>query len=91
MATLQVSVGALLIAVPLGLGTAVYLSEYANPRLVAVLKPVLELLAGIPSVVYGLFAIIFISPHVVDFGGWMFENGYIDEEPELFNLSTELL
>ena len=85
LATLQVSVGALLIAVPLGLGTAVYLSEYANPRLVAVLKPVLELLAGIPSVVYGLFAIIFISPYVVDFGGWMFENGYIDEEPELFN------
>ena len=51
LTTLQVAFGALLIAVPLGVGTAIYLSEYANPRLVAIVKPTLEILAGIPSVV----------------------------------------
>jgi phosphate transport system permease protein len=52
----------LLIAVPLGLGAAVYLSEYAHDRVRRVLKPVLEILAGIPSVVYGYFALYFIAP-----------------------------
>jgi phosphate transport system permease protein len=55
----------MVIATPLGLGAAVYLSEYANPRLRRVLKPILEVLAGIPSVVLGFFAISFISPNVV--------------------------
>ena len=53
---------ALLIAIPFGLGAAVYLSEYAPARVRKVLKPVLELLAGIPSVVYGFFALTFITP-----------------------------
>jgi phosphate ABC transporter permease protein PstC len=52
----------LLIAVPFGLGAAVYLSEYARPQVRKVLKPVLEVLAGIPSVVYGYFALTFIAP-----------------------------
>lgn len=52
----------LLIAVPFGLGAAVYLSEYAHPRVRKVLKPVLEVLAGIPSVVYGYFALTFVAP-----------------------------
>ena len=52
----------LLIAVPLGLGAAIYLSEYAHERVRKILKPVLEILAGIPSVVYGYFALYFVAP-----------------------------
>lgn len=55
----------LLIAVPFGLGAATYLSEYARPRVRKVLKPVLELLAGIPSVVYGYFALTFVTPNLL--------------------------
>src|SRR5919112_5395679 len=56
----------LLIAVPFGLGAAVYLSEYAGARTRRVLKPVLELLAGIPSVVYGYFALYFVAPELLE-------------------------
>ena len=52
----------LLIAVPFGLGAAVYLSEYAHERVRRILKPILEILAGIPSVVYGYFALYFVAP-----------------------------
>lgn len=52
----------LAVAVPLGLAAAVYLSEYAHRRVRAVLKPVLEVLAGVPSVVYGYFALTFVTP-----------------------------
>ena len=55
----------LLIAIPFGLGAAVYLAEYAPNRVRKVLKPVLELLAGIPSVVYGFFALYFIAPELL--------------------------
>ncbi|MDL0132731.1 phosphate ABC transporter permease subunit PstC [Halobacterium salinarum] len=61
-ATLMVVIGSSIIALPLGLGTATYLSEYASPRLRSVLKPALEILAGIPTVVYGFFAVIYITP-----------------------------
>jgi phosphate ABC transporter permease protein PstC len=57
---------ALLIAVPFGLGAAVYLSEYAAPRVRQLLKPVLEVLAGIPSVVYGYFALTFVAPQILN-------------------------
>jgi phosphate transport system permease protein len=57
---------AMLDAVPLGLGAAVYLSEYAKPRVRRVLKPALEILAGIPSVVLGFFAVSFISPSIIE-------------------------
>lgn len=57
---------ALLVAVPLGLGAAMLLSEYATVRLRKVFKPVLEILAGIPSVVYGFFALQFIGPVLLD-------------------------
>jgi phosphate ABC transporter permease protein PstC len=55
----------LLIAVPFGLGAAIYLSEYAHERVRRILKPVLEILAGIPSVVYGYFALYFVAPVVL--------------------------
>jgi phosphate ABC transporter permease protein PstC len=60
--TLWTTLIGLLIAVPFGLGAAVYLSEYAHDRVRRVLKPVLEVLAGIPSVVYGYFALYFVAP-----------------------------
>ena len=85
MTTMQVAFGALLIAVPLGVGCAIYLSEYAHPRLVAIVKPTLEILAGIPSVVYGFFAFIYIGPLVVQFGDYAFANGWIDQPPNVLN------
>jgi phosphate transport system permease protein len=60
--TMLTSVGAMLIALPLGLLSAIYLSEYAPYRARRVLKPLLEILAGIPTVVYGYFALLFITP-----------------------------
>ena len=58
----MVTVIALLVAVPLGLGAAMYLSEYASRRARKYLKPTVELLAGVPSVVYGFFALTFVTP-----------------------------
>jgi phosphate transport system permease protein len=60
-----VTVVAMVVATPLGLGSAIYLAEYAPRRVRKVLKPVLEVLAGIPSVVIGVFALTFISPDLV--------------------------
>ncbi len=60
--TLMTTLVALLLAVPLGLGAAMYLSEYASKRARKTLKPTLELLAGVPSVVYGFFALAFVTP-----------------------------
>ena len=61
-ATLQITIGSAIVALPLGVATAIYLSEYASERLRGVLKPALEILAGIPTVVYGFFALIYITP-----------------------------
>jgi phosphate transport system permease protein len=61
-ATLVTSFWAMVVALPLGLGAAIYLAEYAAPRTRETLKPVLELLAGIPTVVYGYFALTFMTP-----------------------------
>jgi len=60
--TLIVTIGSGAIALPLGVATAMYLSEYASPRARSVLKPALEILAGIPTVVYGVFAVVYITP-----------------------------
>jgi len=57
---------AMIVAVPVGLGTAIYLSEYAKPRVRSVIKPIIEVLAGIPSVVVGYFALRFIQPEIVE-------------------------
>jgi phosphate transport system permease protein len=56
---------AMLIATPVGLGTAIYLSEYASPRSRRWIKPILEILAGVPSVVLGFFALTFINPEII--------------------------
>ena len=61
-ATLMTSAIAMLVALPLGIGAAVYLSEYAAPKVRSALKPILEILAGIPTVVYGYFALSFMTP-----------------------------
>lgn len=60
--TAMIAVGSSFISLPLGLAAAIYLSEYAPPGVRKVIKPVLELLAGIPSIVYGFFALTFITP-----------------------------
>lgn len=62
LATIMTSVIAMFVALPLGLGTAIYLSEYATPRARSILKPILEILAGVPTVVYGYFALTFMTP-----------------------------
>lgn len=61
-ATITTSVIAMLVSIPIGLGAAIYLSEYATPRRRTALKPILEVLAGVPTVVYGYFAIQFVTP-----------------------------
>ena len=65
--TLFISLIALLVAVPIGLFAAIYLSEYASNRVRSVAKPMIEVLAGIPTIVYGLFALITIGPMLRDF------------------------
>ncbi len=74
--TFYISLIALLVSVPIGLFSAIYLSEYASPRVRAFAKPLLEVLAGIPTIVYGLFALLTVGPLLVSvFGsetvGWM--------------------
>jgi len=60
--TLLTTTIAMAIAIPLGISVAIYLSEYAKPRLRSLLKPILEILAGIPTIVYGYFALTFMTP-----------------------------
>ncbi len=76
--TLLVAFGALVVALPLGLGIAIFLSEYAGPKLRGIVKPILEILAGIPSVVYGYFALTTITPFLRD----------ISESVEVFNAAS---
>ena len=66
--TFSVTFWALIVAIPAGLGTAIYLSEYASPRTRGTLKPALEILAGIPTVVYGYFALTAVTPLLRDIG-----------------------
>jgi phosphate transport system permease protein len=70
---------AMVVAVPVGLGSAVYLAEYASARVRRVLKPALEILAGIPSVVLGFFALTWISPEIVQ---------RLNDGASLFNLAA---
>lgn len=77
--TLLISFIALLIAVPIGLMSAIYLSEYANAKVRGVVKPILEILAGVPTVVYGFFAALTVAPAIRTWGDaardWGSENG----------------
>jgi phosphate transport system permease protein len=69
--TLLITIVAMLVAVPLGLYSAIYLSEYASRKFRARVKPVLEILAGIPTVVYGYFAVVTIAPAIRGFGAYI--------------------
>ncbi len=69
--TMMIVVFSCLFAIPLGLGSAIYLSEYASPKTRNILKPVLEILAGIPSVVYGFFALFYITPFLKNNISWL--------------------
>uniref|UniRef100_A0A7C4Y721 Phosphate transport system permease protein n=1 Tax=candidate division WOR-3 bacterium TaxID=2052148 RepID=A0A7C4Y721_UNCW3 len=68
------TLGALIVSIPLGVGTAIYVAEIANPKLKEIIKPFIEILAGIPSVIFGLFGMAFLGPLFV----------------RLFNISTGL-
>ena len=78
-ATLVTTFWALVVCIPFGLGAAIYLSEYASPRTRKTLKPALEVLAGIPTVVYGFFALTFVTPLLQDI--WFLPG----DPPEVFN------
>lgn len=67
ISTTLVSFGAMLIAIPLGIGTAAFISEYAGSRLKNILKPTIEMLAAIPSVVIGFLGIVLVGPHIARF------------------------
>jgi phosphate transport system permease protein len=77
-ATFVVTFWALVISVPFGIGVAIYLSEYASDRVRKILKPTLEVLAGIPTVVYGFFALTFLTPLLQDI--W-----FLGDPPGVFN------
>jgi phosphate transport system permease protein len=57
---------AVLVAIPVGLGSAIYLSEYASPRVRKAVKPILEVLVGVPTVVFGYFALVFVTPTILN-------------------------
>ncbi|MGH2716296.1 MAG: phosphate ABC transporter permease subunit PstC, partial [Thermoleophilaceae bacterium] len=63
--TLLISLVAMLVATPLGLGAAIYLAEYARPGVRKTIKPILELLAGVPTIVFGYFALTFFTPEIL--------------------------
>ncbi|MCC5637544.1 phosphate ABC transporter permease subunit PstC [Nostoc sp. CHAB 5844] len=65
--TFLTTITAMAVAIPLGLSSAIYLSEYAQPKVAAILRPAVELLAGIPTVVYGYFALLFVTPFLRNF------------------------
>ena len=75
--TLLVTAIALVVAIPLGLGTAIYLAEYAKPRTRKILKPMIELLAGIPTIVFGYFALTYFTPAIL--------NGLLGLDVPVFN------
>ncbi|HEX8158976.1 MAG TPA: phosphate ABC transporter permease subunit PstC [Solirubrobacteraceae bacterium] len=75
--TLLLTAIALVVAIPLGLGTAIYLAEYAKPRTRKILKPMIELLAGVPTIVFGYFALTYFTPEVL--------NGLLGLDVPVFN------
>jgi phosphate transport system permease protein len=67
MGTLKVTIVAMIVAIPAGLASAIYLSEYASDKTRRTIKPILEVLAGIPTIVYGFFALTFVTPLLQEF------------------------
>jgi len=65
LGSLEITILTLIFAIPLGVGAAIYISEIASPKEKEILKPIIELLAGIPSVVYGLFGMVYLSPIIM--------------------------
>ncbi|MFO1021645.1 MAG: phosphate ABC transporter permease subunit PstC [Planctomycetales bacterium] len=82
--TLLVSLIAGVIGLPIGLACALYLSEYAHPKQRNILKPILEILAGIPSIVFGYFALVFITPYVLR----PFFQGLLGIPVEIYNVAS---
>jgi phosphate transport system permease protein len=78
--TLSVTFWSLLFAIPIGLGAAIYLSEYASRRVRRVVKPALEVLAGIPTVALGFFGLVVLTPFIQEH--WP---GFLGEQPAIFN------
>lgn len=68
LGTLKITAIGMVVAVPLGVGAAIYLNEYANPRVRKVVKPILEVLAGVPTVVFGFFALTAVTPFLASIG-----------------------
>ena len=77
LGTFIVSGIGMLVAIPLGLGAAIYLSEYARPRVRKTIKPILELLAGVPTIVFGYFALTFFTPEIL--------RGLFGDQVQIFN------
>lgn len=86
--TLLISFIALLIAVPVGLMSAIYLSEYATPRVRGLVKPALEILAGVPTVVYGFFAALTVAPAIRKYGDALRDWGAANDIDFLANLAV---
>ena len=80
MGTFLTSIIGMIVALPVGMGIAIYLSEYASPRFRATLKPILEIIAGIPTVVFGFFALAFMTPLLKGIFG--------AERVEIFNVAS---
>ncbi len=78
--TLMITIIACLVAMPIGLGSAIYLSEYAPSRVRKVVKPILEVLAGVPTIVYGYFALSFVTPIIQ----WVFREMF-GQDVSIFN------
>jgi phosphate transport system permease protein len=76
--TLLVTGVAILVAIPLGLGSAIYLSEYASPRVRKVIKPVLEVLVGVPTIIFGYFALTLVTPDILQ--------GLLGVDVQIFNV-----
>jgi phosphate transport system permease protein len=79
--TLNVVLWGMLFAIPVGLGSAIYLSEYARPRVRRIVKPILEVLAGIPTVAIGFFGVSFVTPLLQD----IWPGGFLGGPPGFFN------
>ena len=78
--TLGITLWSLVFAIPIGIGSALYLSEYASRRTRKIVKPVLEILAGVPTVAFGFFALVFITPQIQKV--WP---GFLGDEPGIFS------